>query len=368
MPRIVSKMYTSADPARNHSEGVFIPRGVTGLGLFVPTLDAASDLDVEIGYGIYETYYHTRGIPLTDFIVRKPSDLVAYYCFTGTATDVVKDLTEDDHYIGGITSARSHSLTINGNPTVDAGTNGLSERFGSGIKLDGTGDYLSLAHADGNKFDITTSDFSIRMACKIPATTSKMVLASKEYGVGGTGVGWEVGISATNDYPYLTVTDSSGSTTITGNAAVDTTYAQILDWTFDRNGNGTCYANGAANGSAGAISARALTLTNAGSFIIGADGTSTPANAAIATIYDFALFNKVRTTGEILRDAAGGYGLVKNPAGGATLVISASSGGTPCYVDLSAYAGAASGKTIRVKTATQQTATNDLEFVFNYWF
>lgn len=334
--KVISWMTTTGDTARVYSEAVSVPTWAETIGVSIPPLDAASAVYIQIGDSV------DRAFDLND------PYLVEYF-----------DFNFSDGLVG---RKAGYTLAVNGNPTADD-----SVQDGSGIKLDGTGDFLKSDTA--TEMNLTTGDFSIMAVAKIPATASKAVIAAKRNGTAGDGVGYEVGIAASTSVPYITLEDANSTTTTSSTAgtAVDTGYVVMLHWTVDRSESDgyKIYINGAATGSSEDCSGEASTITSTSYLTLGCDSATTPGNLLTGTLLRYAMWSNVRTAQKIATDYYGGFYDLNDPSDGQPLVVAAS-GYTPTFFDLTPYAASARGRTIRVRCGTLQTATNNLPFVFHF--
>jgi hypothetical protein len=372
--RAVSKMTINGDGVRTISRAVPIPYGCTGGRLSIPNIDDNANITLEIGPEVDGYLWACDGIKRKDFPYSKDSNLKAYYVFEGNHSfDALRDETEIDNISYSLTTVRTQTFTRNGNPTKErnGGSYGISPHHGDGMAFDGTGDYLSLAYASGNAWDITTQDFTIMVTFQMEANAAAMVLGSKRAGTSSDGVGYEFGIDA-DGFAYITLEDADGSTTHTGNVALDDSALHKLFFHVDRDGNANLYMcsdylsvttpQAAATDMSGP---EKTLLTASDAFHLGANNASTPASLFTGTIYELAIWHDLLTTDEILRYSQGGFKPVIDLADGQDLIVCAS-GYHPCTVDISEYIRGKQGA-IRVRASAAQTTTpQELDFVFEF--
>ena len=135
---------------------------------------------------------------------------------------------------------------------------------GAFYHLDGTGDKLNVS--DDADLDVTTFDFSIVQRFSLTSVgTANQFQVHKESG----GIGY--GIEVREDDLHIRLDDNTAdASAIIGTAvfAADTEGTVVV--TFDRDGNATAFVNGINVGTVD-ISGSALTLANAGDYVLGDD-------------------------------------------------------------------------------------------------
>lgn len=165
-------------------------------------------------------------------------------------------------------------------PAYQAGGGAITEDDGSpclgsnddSVLFDGNAYYLQGDTTEGN---VSTDDIVAELLFRATGTTS--VIAAKR----NAGVGWEIGIDA-SDRLYLTIEDAGGAvTTVSAVLTADCWYYAIIF--ADRSGNCQIYVNGDASGAAVDISGSNLTLDAAVALALGADSAgNTPFDSALA--------------------------------------------------------------------------------------
>lgn len=358
---LYAPMRVSADGDRYVSDTVKIPETCSGFGVMIPNLDDNSDIYCEVGVGPLGLLHYAWDWPTVQDIRAKKAEknLTAYYTFQG-GTDDLEDLCESPTTTDAITDSRANTLALTG----PIKTTVKSPTYGNGYYWT-TNDYGIVTHVSGNAFDITTGDFSIHLVVNMAATAAKMVFAAKRADAGGDGAGYEIGIDAGSSYPYITIEDASNvAVTARGAAAIDDGTETALDFTVDRDGNAVVYINGVASGAATAVTTAQKTLTTTKNLSFGCDSATTKANFLTGNIYEFALFDDVRTANEIANDYLGGFVALADIVDGSNLVV-CKSAHDPIYCDITDNIQGFKGRCIRIKCATAQTTTpHEIPFYF----
>lgn len=259
-------------------------------------------------------------------------------------------------------------LTEAGDPTYQssAATAGL----GKGVSYDGTADtHASAALADAATVApytlVETGDFSVEIVFVITgadATADGDTLFSIRDA--NDGVGFSLAYDAADHVDFI-IEDAGDETTIAGTTDTDDETIHHIIATADRDGNGTLYVDGAAEGGA-TIASRSGTLLSPSAdtkISIGADVEGTGDIPAV--IYFVRVYNHCLTATQCLENyrtmlniGAPGWVPMADFFDGDDLAISAS-GKQPIYFDLGAYGGYETLKNLafRASCAVEQTTT-----------
>ena len=195
-----------------------------------------------------------------------------------------------------------------------------NRNFGTGLYFDGSGDYVTPALNSG--FDITTGDFSIstwiRCLRSDPAKFQWFICGKRPDGVTN---GYLLQVptpllsTASAGKIRMDIYNASTGTNIIGSTAVDDGQWHHIVGVYDRDANGHIYVDGVED-ARGSISARAATITNADSFLIGRCNWNTGSDYQ-GQMQDFRFFNRVLTPAEVRALYATGT----NPSDAATSLV-----------------------------------------------
>ena len=256
----------------------------------------------------------------------------------------------------------AYVLTEQGNPTWQ--TSAAAAGQGNGVALDGTGDILDVAIASVPNLAITTEDFSVEILCTLTTGIAETTLVEQRAATDG--VGWTIGTDSSDQLEFK-IEDASGEIASTGETDICDGTTKHIIVTFDRDGNGTPYINGAA-GTAEDISGGPLTLSNTGAFAVGGDSDSSAGSLTTGTFFFLRVYNRVLSADEVLhnyRILVGnqwpGWMKVIDQADGADADVVAT-GQDPAAVDVSAWLVGMRGMYARISCATEQTSAGTYDF------
>ena len=336
----------------------------SSVSLRVPVLDDASAVTIQTSPRAHRFNY-----PATDGDY--PAD---DYVAQGIMLEF--DMDEADVNPGVITdNVQGLALDEQGDPTFQdsAATAGL----GNGLAFDGTDDAFDVAFADAAAAAAytlpDTEDFSVEVVFKTTDTTSgtgDTLVCCRD---GAAGIGWQMKFDATDHVDFQI--DDTTEVTLEGQTDVDTGSIVHVVATLDRDGNGTLYVNGAAEGSNGtkAISGADGTLINPSAdtrFCTGGDAAQGGTEVFTGSIYFVRVYNKVLTATEVLdnyrvllNQGGSGWTPLSDPADGDDLVV-CKSGSDPIEFDLTEYM-ALNANAFRACCSVEQTTTPaDLDFTW----
>lgn len=210
-------------------------------------------------------------------------NLVSQYVFAGNAND----------------SVGSNNLTENGTPTYDA-DGGPDGQY---IILNGSSQYLT---ASANTVhDITTGDFSFTFwIYRTSDSGSTEHIVKKQNST--TNAGYRIIITSSDTIGGRINAGSDIPFNSTSTIAINTWYFVAV--VFDRDGNGTIYINGTADGTPVDISGQSGSITNTQTFTVGRD-SSASSGFFPGRIDDLRIYSKALSADEvkaIMNDCRGG--------------------------------------------------------------
>lgn len=332
------------------------------VGVMIPTLDAASAAGLDI-----TPREHRFNYPCLEDKA-KPEGPHGY-----ADNGIIMEWDMDDADGTTITDrVQGIVLTEAGDPTFQssAATPGL----GFGVALDGTGDLfhynLSSTTVTAPLTLVETGDFSVEIVFEITgadATADGDTLFTIRRGEGGVGFALDYDGA---DHVDFRIEDSGGETVIAGTSDTDDETKHHIIATADRDGNGTLYVNGAAEGGA-TIATRSGTLLSPHADTEICIGGDADAGGDIpAKIYFVRVYNHCLTATQCLENyrimmnkGYPGWVPLSDPVDSTDLVISVAASAAMGYFDLSEF-NTLRNVAMRVNCATVQTATNDLDFVW----
>ena len=326
------------------------------LGLQIPTLD--DDANVYLDVAPKAHHYNYPALSGGDY----------------ASAGVVLEFRFDDADGTTITdSANGLILTEQGDPDYQqsADTPGL----GHGVAYDGTGDAHDVLIEDVPPGIIpTTGDFTVEVVCKLTSGSGgagDTIIACRD---GAAGVGWQLQLDA-NEYLDVHIEDADGQVAQEGATDVATDSIVHIVCSFDRSGNLVTYLDGASNKTT-AISSKEKTVfpgTSADARLsIGGDAARTGGDCLTGEVYFVRLYNRALAAAEVkdnynilMNQGYPGWVPLLNRTSGTDLLI-CKSGSDPGYYDLTAYLPTLQGVSMRARCSVEQTATNDLDFVWIY--
>ncbi len=345
MPITETTMTIAGD--RFATPGVVFPGGASKCGLYVPALDDASAIKVEIAPKLHRYNY-----PRVDSGNYATAGIVCEFDFDDADGTTITD------------NVNGYVLTEQGDPTFQ--TSAATIGLGKGLDFDGTGDAFDnlVANTPANMI-ITTGDFTVEMVVELTSAAGGAGDTLAAYRAGAAGVGWQLQLDA-NEYLDVHIEDADQEVAQAGATDVCTDALLHIACSFDRSGNLVTYLDGASN-KTDAISTAEKTIAPAAGasnrFSIGGDAARTAGDCLTGSIYFFRLYNRALGATEILNNyrtlmnvGYPGWVPLLDLFDGDDLVV-CKSGSAPGYFDLTRHLPSAESYAMRAVCATEQTTT-----------
>jgi hypothetical protein len=351
------------DDDRFVTRPVMIPVHAIDIAALIPNVTDGGVINVDVS-----PHPHVLNYPAPNYYRVKPAGNNPYplpypvsYSFADCG--VLAEFRFDDaDGTTAVDEVSKYVLTEAGNPTWQ--TTAAAAGHGSGVALDGTGDILTAAITAVPNLAITTGDFSIEILVTLTTGIAETTLVEQRAATDG--VGWTIGTDASDQLEFK-IEDASGEVASTGETDIADGTTKHIVVTFDRDGNGTPYINGAA-GTAVDISGAALTISNTGAFAVGGDSDSSAGSLTTGTFFFLRMYNRVLTADEVLQNYRvmvgnefPGWMRVIDQADGADADVVAT-GQDPGGVDVGAWLRAFRGCYARFTCATEQTTSRTYDF------